>query len=143
MSMKRTIPFLFVLSLFTFAPLVFAETQVTPPNANTTQTQVTPSPANTSANNSASNGVLTNPLNASNLQDFVGQILDFLITIGSLVIVFMIVFVGFKFVIAQGQPSAIQEARTMLVWTLIGAAVLLGAKTISLALQSTVQAITN
>ena len=138
MSMIRTIPILVILSLFVSAPLAFAETQVTPAGSNTTQTQVTPSSANT---NTGSDITLTNPLSAPDLPTFLNQILGFLIKIGGIVITFMVVYVGFKFVMAQGEPGPLAEAKQMLMWTLIGAAILLGAQAISLAIQQTVQAI--
>jgi hypothetical protein len=53
----------------------------------------------------------------------------------------MIVFVGYKFVAAQGEPGELSKAKTMLMWTLIGALVLLGAKAISSGLLATVQSL--
>ena len=72
---------------------------------------------------------------------FLNNILEFIINIGVVVVVLMVIFAGFKFVMAQGNESKITEARTMLFWTLIGALVLLGAKAISLGILSTVQAL--
>ena len=72
---------------------------------------------------------------------FLNNILDFIINIGVVVIVLMIIFVGFKFVMAQGSDSKISDARNMLLWTVIGALVLLGAKAISLGILATVQAL--
>ena len=132
-----------IMTLFFVAPVALAADVTGSAGSSAASGGTVNGSAGSSVPSNSNSGVLTNPLKANNLQDFVGQILDFLITIGSLVIVFMVVFVGFKFVMAQGEPGAIQEARMMLMWTLIGAAVLLGAKAISLGLQSTVQAITN
>ncbi len=53
----------------------------------------------------------------------------------------MLVFVGFKFVVAQGSDTKISEARNMLLWTVIGALVLLGAQAISMGIKATVQAL--
>ncbi len=72
---------------------------------------------------------------------FLNNILTFVIEIGTVIIILMLVFVGYKFVAAQGSDSKITEARTMLLWTVIGALVLLGAKAISLGILSTVQAL--
>ena len=53
----------------------------------------------------------------------------------------MLVFVGFKFVTAQGEPGKISEAREMLLCTVIGALVLLGSKAIALGVDATVKAL--
>ncbi len=85
---------------------------------------------------------LINPLKAgTSLSSFLTDILQFVITIGSVVIVLMVVFVGYKFVTAQGAPDKIKDAKQMLLWTLIGALVLLGAQAIAAAIQATVTAL--
>lgn len=92
---------------------------------------------------------LTNPLtgcqNKSNqdcLMSLLNGILGFVIEIGTVVIILMIVYVGFKFVTAQGEPGAITEAKQALLWTIIGALILLGAQAISVGLTETVRALT-
>jgi len=75
------------------------------------------------------------------LMAFLNSILDFVIQIGTVAIILMLVFVGYKFVVAQGAPGKIEEAKSMLMWTLIGALILLGAKAISLSIQATVKAL--
>ena len=64
-----------------------------------------------------------------------------MINIGTVVIILMLVYVGFLFVVAQGKDTEITKARTALLWTVVGALVLLGAKAISLGIQATVQAL--
>lgn len=99
--------------------------------------------------NTGSSVTLINPLSAGNcnatnsdcLGAFLQGILAFVIRIGSIVVVLMIVYVGFKFVTAQGNDAKITEARTMLLWTVIGALVLLGAQVIALGIQATVQSL--
>jgi hypothetical protein len=53
----------------------------------------------------------------------------------------MLVFVGFKFVTAQGSDTKIVEARQMLLWTVVGALILLGAKAIQEGIIATVKAL--
>jgi hypothetical protein len=84
---------------------------------------------------------LQNPLQFSTLPDLLNAILDFAITIGGIVIVVMIVFIGFRFVAAQGKEENLREARTMLLWTVIGALILLGAKAIEVGIEATVQSL--
>ncbi len=98
---------------------------------------------------SGTNVTLINPLkgvdcsrgNGDCLSSFLLSILDFVINIGSIVVILMLVFVGFKFVVAQGNDSKISEARTMLLWTVIGALVLLGSKAIALGVKATITAL--
>lgn len=86
---------------------------------------------------------LINPLQAgTSLQGFLISILDFVIRIGTIVVILMLVYVGYLFVVAQGSDSKLSEAKHALLWTLIGALILLGAKAIALAIQATVQALT-
>ncbi|MFZ2167354.1 MAG: pilin [Minisyncoccia bacterium] len=85
---------------------------------------------------------LKNPLKSgTSLSGFLNSILDFVIRIGTIAIILMLVFVGYKFVVAQGAPGKIEEAKKMLLWTVIGALILLGAKAISTAIQATVTAL--
>lgn len=84
---------------------------------------------------------LINPLKAANLSDFLTGILAVIIKLGAIVVVIMLVFVGFKFVTAQGNESKISEARQALLWTIVGALILLGAQAISLGIQATVTAL--
>lgn len=53
----------------------------------------------------------------------------------------MLVYVGYLFVVARGNPGEIEAARKALLWTLIGALILLGAKAIAIGIQQTVQAL--
>lgn len=94
-------------------------------------------------NGSSGTGVaLINPLQSgASVESFLQNILDFVIRIGSVVVILMMVFVGFKFVTAQGNDTKITEAKTMLLWTIIGALILLGAKVLASGIQMTVQAL--
>jgi hypothetical protein len=85
---------------------------------------------------------LINPLQGGGtLESFLLNILSFIVRIGAIIVVLMMVFVGFKFVAARGDPTKITEARNMLLWTVIGALVLLGAEAIAKGIEATVQAL--
>lgn len=98
--------------------------------------------AQTTGVDTGSNTTLLNPLKATNLSAFLQDILSFVIQIGTVIIILMVVYVGYKFVMAQGSDSKLTEAKQMLLWTVVGALVLLGAQAIAMAIQSTVTAIT-
>jgi hypothetical protein len=85
---------------------------------------------------------LINPLNGgATLQGFLTDILGFVVKIGSIIVILMLVYVGYKFVAAQGDPVEISEAKNMLLWTVVGALILLGAQAIASGIQATVTAI--
>ncbi len=82
---------------------------------------------------------LCNPLKVNSISELLTTMLSFIIKIGTVVIVLMMVYTGFKFVLARGNPTEIQKARTMFMWTIIGAVVILGAQAIALGIASTVK----
>lgn len=91
-----------------------------------------------------SGSILQNPLGeGATLNSFLLGILDVVVLLGSFVIVFMLVYVGFLFVAAQGEPGKIEEARKALLWTVIGALILLGAKAIAIGIDATVKALSS
>ena len=85
---------------------------------------------------------LINPLGEdSGLEDFLNDILAFVVRIGAIVVVLMLVYTGYKFVAARGAPTDIADARQMLLWTIVGALILLGAQAIAYGIQATVEAL--
>lgn len=85
---------------------------------------------------------LVNPLqNIDSFPDLLAAILGAVVQIGFMLLILMLVFVGFKFVAAQGKEEELRNARSALVWTVIGGLILLGAEAISLVIQSTAEAL--
>ena len=80
---------------------------------------------------------LCNPIKFPNLTSFFLAIVNVVIQYGALLIVLMIVFAGFKFVMAQGNSEKVSEARKMLTWIVVGAFVLLGVYVIRAAICGT------
>lgn len=66
---------------------------------------------------------------------------DVVMPIGAVVVVIYIIYAGFTFVTAQGNPGEIDKAKKRLMWSLVGAAVLLGAVAISSALCTTLKSV--
>ncbi|HWP61042.1 MAG TPA: hypothetical protein VN495_00355 [Candidatus Paceibacterota bacterium] len=73
-----------------------------------------------------------------NVQDFVSKALQVLVQVSLPVIGFFIVFVGFQFVSAQGNPGKLATARKNLLYVLIGAGLVLGAWVLATLIGSTV-----
>ena len=88
------------------------------------------------------NITLLNPLQGGeSLESFLGNILKFVIRIGTIIVILMMVYVGYKFVAARGEPAKIIEARQALLWTVVGALILLGAQAIALGIKATIDAL--
>ncbi len=82
---------------------------------------------------------LCNPIDSPNLSSFLLGIVNVAIQYGAILIVFFIVFAGFKFVTAQGNSEKVSEARKMLTWVVVGAFVLLGVYVIRAAICGTIK----
>ena len=83
-------------------------------------------------------GVLTNPINVGTLTEFIAKILDIVLTIGFPIIALAIIYAGFLFVTAQGNSEKLETAKKTLLYTIIGAAILLGSWIIASAIGGTI-----
>lgn len=83
-------------------------------------------------------GGLPNPITASSFQDLIQKILRIVIDIGVPVATLFIIYSGFLFVKAQGNPEKLKEAKETFFWTIVGTAVLLGAWVLAQAIAGTI-----
>lgn len=83
---------------------------------------------------------IKNPLgdNVKDLPTFIQSILNFVLVIGVPIVTLAIIYAGFLFVVARGNSEELTKAKKTLLYTLIGAALLLGSFVIAKAIQSTV-----
>ena len=84
---------------------------------------------------------LANPINIKNIVDFLKKLIDIAIMLGIPVAVLFIIYAGFLFVTAQGNPTKLAAARKALLAAIIGTAILLGAWVIATAIKGTIDAI--
>jgi len=85
---------------------------------------------------------LDNPIDPiDDLNSFVKSILDIVLTIGIPIVALAIIYSGFLFVSARGNPEKLEEAKRALLYTLVGAAILLGAWVIAQAIGGTIEEI--
>ena len=84
---------------------------------------------------------LENPINIDNIVDFLKKLIDIAIMIGIPIAVLFIIYAGFLFVTAQGNPVKLAAARKALLAAIIGTAILLGAWVIATAIKGTIDAI--
>ncbi len=89
------------------------------------------------------NNRLINPIgpNLDTLEDFIVKIIEIVLYIIVPILALMIIYTGFLFVSAQGNPEKLKKAKSALAFTLIGAALILGAFVITSAIKSTVEEI--
>ena len=84
--------------------------------------------------NQGSSGLkFKNPLGNSNGDIFTlaNSILEFVIKLGAAIVVFFVIYSGFLFVKAQGDPAKLEVAKKTFLWTVIGGVILLGARVLA------------
>lgn len=88
-------------------------------------------------------GGFKNPIGFNTLKDFLLALLKVIITLAFPIIVLAVVYTGFLFVTSRGSEEKLKTAKKALVWTLIGAMIVLGAFVIANAIKETVDDIKN
>lgn len=92
--------------------------------------------------NPSSGTSIVNPLGTTQtLQDLIFALVILATKLGAVVCVFFIIYAGFLFVKAQGDPAELTKAKSVLLWSVVGAAVLLGASVMSAAICETVKSV--
>lgn len=86
----------------------------------------------------AQDAFISNPIGrANNIYELITVLLEFIVKLGSVVVVFFVIYSGFLFVKAQGDPGKISEAKSTFTYTVIGGVILLGARVIASVIQNT------
>ena len=88
-------------------------------------------------------GTLCNPIAVNSIEEFIIKILKIFMTIGIPVITLFIIYTGYLFVTAEGDPGKLKIARSSLLWTVVGALVILGSYVLAQAIAGTVKEIIN
>lgn len=89
-------------------------------------------------------GGLPNPLGETrDLQALLLKIVQVIIQFGAVIAVFFMIYAGFLFIKASGNPEAISEAKKTWNWTAIGIMVLLGAQVITSIITGTLCQVSN
>lgn len=84
---------------------------------------------------------IKNPINVNSINGLVKTILEGIIKIGIPIVALAIIYSGFLFVTAQGRPEKIKEAKNAFLYTLVGAAILLGSWALAQLISDTVLAL--
>jgi zinc transporter ZupT len=88
-----------------------------------------------------SRNFIDNPIKVNTILELITLILKLIMEVGLPVIAIAIVYVGFKFVMAQGSSDKINEAKEAFLWVVIGAAIVLGAIVIRTIIMGTVESL--
>lgn len=84
---------------------------------------------------------LKNPISANSVDQLLGNIIDILLLLAAPVLVCVFIWIGLQFVLAQGNATKLQQVRSTFLWTIVGAAIVIGAKGIQLLVTGTFEAI--
>ena len=84
---------------------------------------------------------LINPIKADRLDTFIKDLLNIILTIGVPIVALAIIYSGFLFVKAQGKEEDLKKAKETFFYTIIGAAILLGAWVLAQAIKGTIEQI--
>jgi hypothetical protein len=86
-------------------------------------------------------GKICNPIEQDTITEFLEVLVTGVVRIGLPVIVLAIIYSGFLFVKARGNPEELTKAKDALLYTMIGAGVLLGAWALATLIEQTVTAL--
>ena len=88
---------------------------------------------------------ITNPLGSGmdTLPKFIAKVIEVVIDIATPLAVLAIIYSGFLFVKARGNPGELSKAKETLTWTLIGVAILLGAQVLANVISGTITSLTS
>jgi hypothetical protein len=98
---------------------------------------------NTPPADQAPSVTINNPIKVNTVNGFIRTILEGVIKIGIPIVALAIIYSGFLFVTARGNPESLKTAKSALLYSVIGAAILLGAWAIAQLISDTVLEIGN
>ncbi len=88
-------------------------------------------------------GELCNPIQAQSFTDLINKVLEVILLLGTPIVVFFFIYAGFTFVTSRGDPKRLDAAKSMFMWTVVGAFLVLGARVILSLVSGTVNSVIN
>lgn len=83
---------------------------------------------------------LNNPLNFPSITDLLAAVLNVVIVISTPIVIFFLIYAGFSFVTAQGNPEKLTQAKKSVMYGIIGGVLIMGSVAIITIINSTVNA---
>lgn len=71
---------------------------------------------------------ICNPLESEDFEVIIGRIIDFIFKIAIPIVPLMMIYAGFLFVTAGGSTQKIEQAKNIIIWTIVGLAIVLLAR---------------
>lgn len=122
--LKKNFGKLFFIGLFIILPFIsFAQGNVPPPKCQ------------------PGTGMICPPINETTINGFIKILLEGALKIGIPIVALAVIYSGFLFVAARGNSEKLTKAKDALLYTLIGAAILLGSWAIAKLISDTVLAL--
>ncbi len=90
---------------------------------------------------STDTATIENPIQVDSIAGFIERVLGIILKLGIPIVALAIIYAGFKFVMAQGNAGKLEEAKSTFLYTLVGAALLLGAWVVGSIVKATIEAI--
>jgi len=90
---------------------------------------------------SSGSNSLVNPLKADSIEGLFLAIIDIILVFAVPIIVLFIMYAGFLYVTARGNPDSIKTANSALLWAVVGGVIILGARVILEIIKGTVSAL--
>lgn len=84
---------------------------------------------------------IENPIKVKTIQEFIETLLNIVLVIGVPIVALAIIYCGFLFVKARGNSEEIKKAKSAIMYTIVGAFLLLGAWVLATAIRTTVDEI--
>jgi len=138
-NFKRSLFVIILVSFVVLLPAIsFGQNAVT---GDPTKGGVTGDPTKGGSAGSSENAKIKNPIKVNNINDFIKTILEGVIKISIPIIALAIIYSGFLFVSARGNTEKLGKAKDALLYTCIGAAILLGSWAIAQIISNTVLAL--
>ena len=81
---------------------------------------------------------IKNPIASPDLQNFIKDILEIVVTVATPFLVVMIIYAGFRYVWARGDVAEVKKAHDIILWTVVGATIILGAYIIAAVIEATI-----
>ena len=89
----------------------------------------------------AGGGVFPNPIEAESIVQLLAMLLKFFVRVATVVCVLFLIWSGFLFVKAQGNPEELEKAKRAFFYAVIGTILMLGAEVIAEALRRTIESL--
>ena len=99
-------------------------------------------PASTKPKSSSGASEFINPINVDSIPKFFLAIVDIILIIAAPIIVLFIMYGGFLYATARGNPEQLTTAKNALLWAIIGGVIVLGARLISEVISNTIKGLT-